>query len=206
MEKSNFAKLCELSEGKGNYSAFLYDCDGTLADNMHHHTETYIEVAKTYNLTIDSEIIYELAGWPILEVVLEINKRYQSAINPEEFKARKAEIYMERYIETIKPVVHVVNHLKEHSGRKCIAVVSGGDRRAIEKTLLVLGIFDMVDVLVCSGDTVLGKPYPDPFLKAAELLNVAPQNCLVFEDGEPGVTAAKAAGMKWIRVDTLECG
>ena len=204
MEEPKFSRLCELSHG--NYDAFLYDCDGTLADNMPLHTETYLEVAKTYNVTIDSDIIYELAGWPIAEVVVEINKRYGTAMDPEEFKTRKADIYMQRYIETIQPVPHVLKHLKEHADKKRIAVVSGGDRQAIKKTLIVLGIYDMVDVLVCSGDTVLGKPFPDPFLKAAELLNVAPENCLVFEDGEPGVTAAKAAGMSWIRVDTLSSG
>lgn len=204
MEKSKFSKLCELSAGC--YEAFLYDCDGTLADNMSLHTETYMEVAKTYNVTIDPNIIYELAGWPISEVVVEINKRYGVAMDPGEFKTRKAEIYMERYIETIQPIPHVIKHLKENAEKKRIAVVSGGDRRAIEKTLCVLGIFDMVDELVCSGDTVLGKPFPDPFLRAAELLNIEPEHCLVFEDGEPGVAAAKAAGMKWIRIDTLTFG
>ena len=127
-------------------------------------------------------------------------------MNPEEFKTRKAEIYMERYIDNIQPIPYVIRHLKEHAASKRIAVVSGGDRKAIEKTLKVLGIFDLVEVLVCSGDTLLGKPFPDPFLKAAELLEVAPERCVVFEDGEPGVTAATAAGMRWIRIDTFAFG
>lgn len=57
--------------------------------------------------------------------------------------------------------------------------------------------------MVCSGETVQGKPYPDPFLRAAQLLGVAPGDCLVFEDGEAGVQAAEAAGMKWVRIDKL---
>jgi HAD superfamily hydrolase (TIGR01509 family) len=60
--------------------------------------------------------------------------------------------------------------------------------------------------LVCAGDTERGKPFPDPFLRAAELLNVAPEECLVFEDGVPGVKAAEAAGMHWVRVDQLKFG
>lgn len=204
MEESNLTKLSKLSEG--NYEAFLYDCDGTLADNMPCHTETYIEVAKTYDVTIDSQMIYELAGWPITNVVLEINKRYSCTINPDEFKSKKAKIYMERYIDIIQPIDYVVNHLKANVGKKRIAVVSGGDRIAIEKTLHVLGISEMVEVLICSGDTAHGKPYPAPFLRAAELLNVAPDRCLVFEDGDPGVVAAEAAGMHWIRVDKFQRG
>jgi HAD superfamily hydrolase (TIGR01509 family) len=73
----------------------------------------------------------------------------------------------------------------------------------VEKTLQVLGIDNLVEVLVCAGETQNGKPFPDPFLKAAGLLNVDPANCLVFEDGEAGTIAAEAAGMKWIRIDQL---
>ena len=57
--------------------------------------------------------------------------------------------------------------------------------------------------LVCAGETERGKPYPDPFLMAAEKLGVKPEECFVFEDGDPGVQAAKAAGMQWVRVDQI---
>jgi HAD superfamily hydrolase (TIGR01509 family) len=57
--------------------------------------------------------------------------------------------------------------------------------------------------MVCAGETEHGKPYPDPFLKAARLLGVAPGDCLVFEDGQAGVQAAEAAGMKWVRIDQV---
>ena len=57
--------------------------------------------------------------------------------------------------------------------------------------------------MVCAGETPKGKPYPDPFLLAAEKLGVAPEKCVVFEDAEAGVIGAQAAGMKAIRVDKL---
>jgi HAD superfamily hydrolase (TIGR01509 family) len=119
---------------------------------------------------------------------------------------RKAQIFQERYMEEIEPIDYVVEHLKSNAGRVRIAVVSGGDRPAIERTLEILGIRDLVEVLVCSGDTAKGKPYADPFLRAAELLQVDPSKCLVFEDGVPGVKAAEAAGMHWVRVDQLTFG
>jgi HAD superfamily hydrolase (TIGR01509 family) len=98
----------------------------------------------------------------------------------------------------------VVGHLRKHAGEVRIGVVSGSGREAVERTLQVLGIAHLVEVTVCAGDTPRGKPYPDPFIKAAELLDVSPAGCLVFEDGEAGVTAAKAAGMSWVRIDQLE--
>ena len=59
------------------------------------------------------------------------------------------------------------------------------------------------EVMVCAGETERGKPYPDPFLAAAEQLGVDPARCMVFEDGDAGVQSAIAAGMKWVRVDQL---
>ncbi len=190
----------------GDFEAFLYDCDGTLADNMPAHTETYIKVAAEKGVVIDSAIIDEFAGLPILNVVEKINERYQSNFDPEEFKAQKYKLFLEQYIEHTQPIDYVVNHLKSHAGLVRIAVVSGSSRIAVEKTLQILGIDHLVEVMVCAGETPQGKPHPDPFLKAAELLSVAPEKCLVFEDGNAGVQAAEAAGMRWIRIDKFQAG
>jgi HAD superfamily hydrolase (TIGR01509 family) len=204
MEQSKSERLTELTQG--DYQAFLYDCDGTLADNMPAHTLSYVEAAKELDVVFDPAIIDELAGWPIANVVEEINSRYKVNLIPSEFRVRKAEIFQERYMESIKPIDYVVEHLKANAGRVGIAVVSGGDKHAIERTLEILGIRDLVEVLVCAGDTEKGKPFADPFLRAAELLGVDPKKCLVFEDGVPGVQAAEAAGMHWVRVDQLKFG
>jgi HAD superfamily hydrolase (TIGR01509 family) len=197
-------KLEQLTELGRNYRAFLYDCDGTLADNMGAHKETYIRVAAEKGHTIKGDIIDELAGWPVLNVIEEINKRYHTDFDPHEFKAEKYRLFMEHYIEQTVPMEHVVAHLRMYAGKARIGVVSGSGREAVEKTLHVLGIDHLVEVTVCAGETERGKPYPDPFLKAAELLGVKPADCLVFEDGDAGVTAAKAAGMQWIRIDQLD--
>jgi HAD superfamily hydrolase (TIGR01509 family) len=194
-------RLTRLSKG---FKAYLYDCDGTLADNMGAHKETYLRVAADKGHTIKGDIIDELAGWPVLKVVQEINSRYHTDFDPHEFKALKYKLFLENYIEHTLPMEHVVEHLKAHAGKVRIGVVSGSGREAVGKTLQVLGIAHLVEVMVCAGETERGKPYPDPFLKAAELLGAEPARCLVFEDGEAGVTAAKAAGMGWIRIDRLD--
>lgn len=199
---TKYEKLTQRSD-KG-YKAFLYDCDGTLADNMKAHALTYIKVAADQGVTIDGAIIDELAGWPVPAVVREINKRYGSDMDPEEFAEVRQKLYHDEYIAKITPVEHVVDHLKAHYGKVRIAVVSGGSREAVEKTLNVLGIADLVETLVCAGETPHGKPAPDPFLAAAIKLGVEPKDCLVFEDGDPGVQSAIAAGMDWVRIDQLD--
>ncbi|PTQ99810.1 HAD superfamily hydrolase (TIGR01509 family)/HAD superfamily hydrolase (TIGR01549 family) [Mucilaginibacter yixingensis] len=200
-DNQKFHKLQEMTQG--DYEAFLYDCDGTLADNMPAHTETYVRVAADGGVNIDGTMIDELAGWPIVEVVKEINRRYDASFDPEEFNRLKYELFNAEYIEKIQPIDYVVEHLIANAGKVRIGVVSGGSREAITRTLQIIGVSDLVEVMVCAGETPNGKPFPDPFLAAAEKLGVDPKKCLVFEDGNPGVAAAEAAGMKWIRVDKI---
>lgn len=200
IETEKLKKLDQLTEG--DYEAFLYDCDGTLADNMMAHKLAYQEVAANYGIALDINLINETAGWPTILVAKEISKRYNVAL-PESFPAEKSALFINKYIAHTKPVYFVCEHLKKNNGRIKIGVVSGGTRSTVSKTLSVLGITDLIDILVCAGETPHGKPYPDPFLKAAQDLGVDPAKCMVFEDGIPGVQAAEAAGMKWIRVDEI---
>jgi len=187
----------------GDFKAFLYDCDGTLADTMPSHKKTYVRVAAESGFVLDDSIVDELAGWPIADVVGAINKRYNTTFDPVAFSKRKDKLFFDEYVEQIQPIDYVVNHLKAHAGKLKIGVVSGGDRETVEKTLQVLGIFNLIEVIVCAGETPRGKPFPDPFLSAAEKLGVEPKDCLVFEDGDPGTKAAEAAGMKWVRIDKI---
>ncbi|MGY3213538.1 HAD family hydrolase [Mucilaginibacter sp. HD30] len=196
-------KLNQLTELSKGYKAFLYDCDGTLADNMPAHKETYLKVALSKGHVIDGDIIDELAGWPVIDVIKEMNVRFGTDFDAAEFKELKYQLFLNEYINLTKPVEFVTEHLKAHVGKVKIGVVSGSGRVAVEKTLQVLGLIDLVDVIVCAGETDRGKPHPDPFLAAAQKLNIAPEDCLVFEDGDAGAESAWRAGMRCIRIDKL---
>jgi HAD superfamily hydrolase (TIGR01509 family) len=187
----------------GDYKAFLYDCDGTLADNMAAHKESFVRVAAMYNIQLDDTIIDELAGCPTPIVAQEISRRYRVDFDLEMFVQLKRRTFLENFIQNTKPIQFVVDHLKANAANMKIGVVSGGNRETVTKTLSVLGIENLIQVLVCAGESPNGKPYPDPFLLAAEKLGVPPGQCLVFEDGDAGVRAAEAASMNWIRVDKI---
>src|SRR6218665_4020792 len=201
MDKIKLAKLNLLTQG--DFGAFLYDCDGTLADNMQAHKNSYVKAASEFGFDLYPPLIDELAGWPTVAVVGEMSKRYNIDLDVRSFTSRKGSIFFEEYIDHTQPVPFVVDHLKQHAGSIKIGVVSGGRRHTVERTLSVLGILDLVDTIVCAGETEQGKPFPDPFLKAAAELGVDPGRCMVFEDGDPGVQAAIAAGMKSIRIDKI---
>lgn len=195
-------KLTQISRKK-DYKAFLYDCDGTLADNMHAHKAAYEKAAAKFDIALDTAIIDELAGWPTPLIAQEINKRYETDLSPIEFATLKSSIFFEDFIAQTLPVEFVVHHLRNHIGRVRIGVVSGGSRKTVTRTLTVIGLIDDIEVLVCADDTERGKPYADPFLSASKQLGVAPHDCLVFEDGNPGVQGAIAAGMDWVRIDKI---
>lgn len=194
------AKLQDISE---RYEALLYDVDGTLADNMHAHKAAYKAVSAEYGIELDTDLIDETAGWPTVAVAEAIAERYDTDFDFQIFAKRKSAIFIERYVQQTQPVEHVVQHLFQNADRKKIGIVSGGSRSTLNITLEVIKVKGLYQTLVCAGDTPKGKPSPQPFLLAAEQLGIAPEKCLVFEDGAPGVQGAIAAGMGWVRVDQL---
>lgn len=183
--------------------ALLFDVDGTLADNIWAHKAAYVETALEYGIRLDDSLIDETAGWPTVAVAAEISKRYCVAFDVVEFSRLKSAIFIEKFVYQTKPISFVRQVLLDSMHTKKIGIVSGGSRSTLEITLDVIGVSGKYEALVCAGDTDKGKPSPDPFLLCARLLNVSPQDCLVFEDGDPGVQGAIAAGMAWVRIDQL---
>jgi len=97
---------------------------------------------------------------------------------------------------TIKGVIELIKKFKE-KGLK-LAVVSSSYENIVMLVLNNLNIKDYFDVIVTGSDNLKSKPSPECFLEAAKRLNTAPEECLVIEDAEHGVEAAKSAGMKCV--------
>lgn len=195
-----FEKLLTIAEP---FEALLFDVDGTLADNIHAHKAAYVSVSKEYGVDLDPDLIDETAGWPTVAVAREICKRYNVEFDVDVFAKRKSQIFIEQFIRDTQPIEYVRQVLLHHVGKKKIGIVSGGSRSTLHITLEVIGVNGKYEAMVCAGDTLQGKPSPAPFLLCAEQLHVAPENCLVFEDGDPGVQGAIAAGMGWVRIDQI---
>lgn len=198
--EEKFAKLLAIAEP---YEALLFDVDGTLADNIHAHKAAYVAVSKEYGVDLDSNLIDETAGWPTVAVAREVCKRYNVEFDVEAYSKRKSQIFIEQYIQQTQPVEYVRQVLFANVGKKKIGIVSGGSRSTLDITLEVIEVKGKYEAMICAGDTVHGKPSPDPFLLCAEKLGVDPKNCIVFEDGDPGVQGAIAAGMGWVRIDQI---
>ena len=103
-------------------------------------------------------------------------------------------------LEKLELILPVVDFARKVSLTKPVAIASGGTRDVVTSTLRKTGLAPLFPVVVTADDVVHGKPAPDMFLLAAERMGVPPQSCLVFEDGQPGMEAAKAAGMQCVFV------
>jgi HAD superfamily hydrolase (TIGR01509 family) len=100
----------------------------------------------------------------------------------------------------LKAVPEVLEHIEAQQGKIPFGVVSGSRRDSVTASLSVLKLLDRFDTLVCAGEYTKSKPDPESFLRAAANLGVDPKACLVFEDTEMGIQAAKAGGMAWVKV------
>ena len=105
-------------------------------------------------------------------------------------------------VETVPAVVEIA---RSKHGHFPLAVVSGSEAPHVHECLRRTGIADLFDTVVTPADVApgRGKPAPDMFLLAAERLGVAPELCVVFEDGQSGIDAAHAAGMASVFVPRI---
>jgi len=185
---------------KGNFEAYIFDCDGTLADTMPLHYKAWCTVLKEHECDFPEAFFYELGGVPTERIVEILNERHGYSMPVKKTATDKDELFVQMIPQTL-PIEPVVELVREFYGVKPLAVASGGKREIVMKTLEALGIVGKFQTIVTVEDYRNGKPAPDAFLEAARQLKVTPEKCLVFEDTTAGITAAKAANMKWVLVE-----
>jgi HAD superfamily hydrolase (TIGR01509 family) len=183
----------------GPFKAYLFDCDGTIADSMPLHYVAWKRVLAEWNCKFEEQLFYSWGGMPVAEIIANLNVRDGLAMPVEDVKHRKEALYFELLPE-LQAVPEVLEHIEFSHGHIPFAVVSGSTRESVTKSLEVLGILDKFETLVCAGEYTRSKPDPEPFLIAAERLGVDPKDCLVFEDTEMGIQAATAAGMASVKI------
>ncbi len=174
--------------------ALIFDLDGTLADTMPVHFLAYKHILIEYGIVFTPELFAKLAGIPAVGTIEKLNEWFGTKMNAEEVGHFKEREY-EKIMHKMKPIVPVVELVKRYHGKLPMAVGTGGYKRLAWKTMDILGLDKYFNILVSTEDVSRPKPFPDTFLKCAELLGVEPAVCEVFEDAQLGIQAAGAAGM-----------
>ena len=183
----------------GDFAAYIFDCDGTLADTMPLHYRAWLDTLLPLGCDFPENLFYSLGGVPAPGVVEFLNAHFGHAL-PVARTAADKEARFERMIPQVQPIQAVVDFALGKSGTRPLAVGSGGYRPIVVATLEALGIRQHFPVIVTCEDVENGKPAPDTYLLAARQLGVEPARCLVFEDTPLGIQAATAAGMRSVLV------
>jgi len=183
----------------GTFRAYLFDCDGTIADSMPLHYIAWKQALGEWNCEFDEAEFYAMGGMPVAEIISTLNVRHGLSMPVEAVSHRKENLYYE-LLPQLKAVPEVVEHIESEQGRIPFAVVSGSTRESVTASLASLNLLRRFETMVCAGEYEKSKPDPEAFLLAAAKLGVAPDSCLVFEDTEMGIKAANAAGMASVKV------
>lgn len=180
----------------------LLDFDGLLADSEPYHFQAYYEVFKKYGHLIDQDeywVEFTSKGGGIAGEIERYNLKLDAS--PEQMRQEKFEIYS-RFCNSgeIKLFPEAVKLMELLKSLKPVAIASNSWTHDIRAILKNAGADHLISVIVGKGSAMREKPHPDIFLKTAQKLSVPPQSCLVLEDAEKGLRAAKEGGMRCIIV------
>jgi beta-phosphoglucomutase family hydrolase len=178
----------------------IFDCDGTLADTMPAHYRAWTSMLDRYGIPFTETRFYELGGVPTAQIILILSSESGVPVTDLDRMVREKESAFLESLDAVRPLEVVVAIAAAYRGRLPMAVASGGYRETITRTLDRLGIGDWFDAMVVAEDTKRHKPEPDVFLEAARRLGVPPESCVVFEDTDIGLEAARRGGMKSVDV------
>jgi beta-phosphoglucomutase-like phosphatase (HAD superfamily) len=183
----------------GDFRAYLFDCDGTIVDSMPLHYIAWKTALDEWHCPFPEELFYAWGGKPVDEIISTLNSMHGLSMPVEAVGKRKEGFYFD-LLPQLQSIPEVVEHIDAQYGHIPFAVVSGGRRNSVVRSLTATHLVDKFATIVGAEDYKNSKPAPDCFLLAAQRLGVEPAACLVFEDTDLGIQAATAAGMASVRV------
>lgn len=190
--------------------AVLFDMDGVLIDSEPIHKDMYLEVAEELGCQDAHRHLDFFIGRSSLALWEHTVKTHGLSGDPKEY----SDLQMRRYrdflkanqgwIDPARGIPELLADLVENNVR--IALASSNTRRNVDFVLKYFGMHEIFDATISGEDGAACKPAPDIFLLAAERMGVDPARCVVIEDAQSGVAAAKAAGMRCAAIENPNSG
>lgn len=185
-----------------NLWGVIFDVDGTMVNNTAYHRAAWFELCRRYKIPLDHQSYHE-----------KIHARSNDKIVPNLF-GPNADIEFIRKIEEEKETIYRNSFqqvMKENPGLSELlrsltkrgigcAAASNSPKENVDFVLDGLNLREYFKAVTCRDMVKAGKPDPELFLTAAQMLGITPQRCLVFEDSASGFKAARAAGMRYIAI------
>lgn len=182
--------------------AVIFDLDGTMTDSMWVWDEIDQEFFEREQMEMPPTLQKEIEGMSFTETATYFTKTFSLKYTVDELKQIWNDMAMEKYkhVVPLKPgILQFLEYLKENYYK--IGIATSNSRLLLDAFLEARGLDSYIDAITTSCDVCKGKPAPDVYLETAKKLQVAPAECLVFEDIPMGIMAGKAAGMQVCAVE-----
>lgn len=189
-------------------AACIFDLDGVIVDTAKYHYLAWKKLTDQLGIDFteeDNERLKGVSRMASLEIILEIGNRKLDEKRKLEYATLKNNWYID-YITKMTPdeilpgSLEFIKELREANIRVAIGSASKNTPTILDR----VGIRGLFDAVADGNNTCKAKPDPAVFLKAAEMVEIKPGNCVVFEDAVAGVQAAINAGMMCIGVGSPE--
>ncbi len=177
------------------FDGFIFDCDGTLVDSLEAHFKAWEQVFREYGIDLPISFLHAYNSIPSYVIAQDLIDKLNLSCTSQEIADRKESLLFESNFQAkeLSPITAIA---KKYSGKKPMAVVSGGIRVNVVKSLEDNNLLGLFELVVAADDTTNTKDRPEVWLDVAKTIGIDPQRTLVFEDGEKGMEGALLAGMK----------
>ena len=181
--------------------AVAWDIDGTLVDSEDLHHRALVATCRSCGVDLSGIPHRAFEGVHMLDVWTQLQPRVPPALDRDEWLAAIDWFYIERAGELVATPQARETIRALHAGGAAQACVSNSGRRVVDANIAALGIGDMIAFSISLDDVMAGKPDPEPYRRAAQLLAVAPEEVVAVEDSATGAASARAAGLFVVRYD-----
>ncbi len=183
------------------FSAVIFDMDGVIVDSEPRHEKAFLEIFDEIGFGQTHGIHFpDYIGRSDKAVWLDFIANHKPSYTYEDLTAMK----QNRFLEILREEQPIFDGLPELvaklNAKYPLAVASGSLHPVIDEVLVIKNLRSYFSAVVSSQDVAKGKPAPDIFLRAADLIKKKPQECVVIEDSVAGVEAGRAAGMQVIAI------
>ena len=177
------------------YAGLIFDCDGTLVDTAPIHYFAVVQALQALGLYMTPEWYFARTGLTPAALFTEFGEVQGVKLDLADLSRRYAPIFTAS-LDRAQEITAVADVARANYGKVPMAVGSNGHLHNVKATLNATGLLPLFDHVVSADDVAHGKPAPDVYLEAARRIDVAPINCIVFEDTDEGIEAAHRAGMR----------
>lgn len=181
------------------FRGVLFDFDGVIADSSVANFQAWHQAFQELGVFILPEDYFLLEGMKPLEVAGKLAEKHGlKNLIIEKTASLKERFFLEGNACPLFPgALPLISNLR--SAGKLVALVTGSSKKRLEATLQP-NVLAMFNACITADNVARGKPAPDPFAKAAEILKLSSVDCVVVENAPLGILSAKRAGMRCIAV------